>query len=83
MEKDKTSMKQLFVERAKTLRKARHLSQAQMAELLHITPRAYNDLERGKYCVSTQALVHFLLLLDDQEILEFFREARGLLEQAE
>ena len=33
-----------------SLRKARGLSHGKMAEKLHISNRAYSDLESGKYC---------------------------------
>lgn len=38
-------------------------SQEQMSERLRITPRAYGDLERGRYCFSSSALLFLLELM--------------------
>ena len=38
-------------------------SQEQMSERLRITTRAYGDLERGRYCFSSSALLFLLELM--------------------
>ena len=51
--------------------------QEEMAEQLHITSRAYGDLERGRYCFSAAPLLFLLLMLSDRELAAFlggFRE---------
>ena len=46
-------------------------------ERLHITERAYSDLERGVYCFSTVPLVSLLLMLKSDEFEEFIEPLRG------
>ena len=48
----KESLRQYFSVQAKALRKKRKLTQEEMSEQLHITVRAYGDLERGCSCCS-------------------------------
>lgn len=59
------------------LRKRRALTQERMAEQLHITSRAYGDLERGKYCFSANALLFLLLMLEESEVTSFLQSYRG------
>ena len=47
MNRYKESLRQYFSVQAKALRKKRKLTQEEMSEQLHITVRAYSDLERG------------------------------------
>lgn len=57
-------------------RKERGLTQEQMAEFLRITPRSYGDLERGRFCFSTNALIFLLLLLNEKELMDFIDKLR-------
>ena len=78
-----SNVKEYLAEYTDTLRKKRKLTQEKMAERLHITSRAYGDLERGKYCFSAIALLFLLLMLKDDEVKEFldgFREKVYVLE---
>lgn len=68
--------KEFLAEYTDTLRKLRSLTQDKMAEQLRITSRAYGDLERGKYCFSTIALLFLLLMLNDAELKTFLDEFR-------
>ena len=45
-------------------------TQEAMAEKLHISPRSYSDLERGKYGVSTVPLLFFLDLLPQEKMAQ-------------
>ena len=63
----KESLRQYFSVQAKALRKKRKLTQEEMSEQLHITVRAYGDLERGCSCCSAIALLFFLLMLEPDE----------------
>ena len=49
------------------LRRQNALTQEEMAERLHISCRAYSDLERGKYCVSAATLLFMLSMLSTAE----------------
>lgn len=78
--------KEFLAEYSDKLRKDRDLTQEEMAERLRITSRAYGDLERGKYCFSTIALLFLLLMLNDEELKDFldrFRNRVRSLEQKE
>ena len=69
-----------------SLRKKRNLSQEKMAEYLHISRRAYSDLEKGKHCFSAVSLLFLLLMLTEGErrvLLERLREIILTLEQRE
>lgn len=68
--------KEFLAEYTDTLRKLRNLTQDEMAERLRITSRAYGDLERGKYCFSTIALLFLLLMLNDDELKAFLERFR-------
>ena len=52
-------MREYLSGRMEERRKHLLLSQEAMAEALRITPRAYGDLERGKYCASAFVLLLF------------------------
>ena len=54
-----------------SLRADRKLSQERMAEQLRISCRAYGDLERGKYCFSSIALMFLLGMLKQDEMNAF------------
>lgn len=82
----KALAKEFLSEYVNTLRKVRNLTQEEMAEKLRISSRAYGDLERGKYCFSTIALLFLLLMLNDEELksfLEGFHSKVRSLEQKE
>jgi len=46
-----------FTERLKTLREARSLTQARLAELIGVNPRAYNRWERGNFVPQLETLI--------------------------
>ena len=65
------------------LRAERNLTQENMAEKLRISSRAYGDLERGKYCFSSTALLFMMNMMEDEEVgmlLYGFQEQVELLE---
>lgn len=81
----KEPLKQWFSGYVREFRKKQRLSQEKMAELLHMTPRAYGDLERGKYCFSTQTLLFLFALLTEEEVVRIvneFREITGSIERS-
>lgn len=83
MNNDKTLMKELLIRQAVIIRKERNLTKEQMSELLHITPRAYSDLEKGKYCLSTKSFLYLLLLMNAEDINCLLAEFRQISEEAE
>lgn len=58
----------------KTVRKQLGLTQAAMSEKLHISERAYGELERGRSGLSAATLLRFLILLSDEERMKFLKE---------
>ena len=86
MKSYKTLAKELLSAYADLVRSDRKLTQEEMAELLHISSRAYSDLERGKYCFSTITLLFLLLMLKEDELkalLDNFRERFRVLENSD
>lgn len=68
------------------LRMNRKLTQQELAEELRITTRAYGDLERGKYCVSSISLLFLFYLLDPDDlrvVLEDFIKKVHIIENKE
>ena len=72
----KTLLQRYLKIRLRSYRFTRELTQEQMAELLHISPRAYYDLEIGKYGFSALTLVFFLSALPAYEAAELLQEFR-------
>lgn len=86
MDAYKNLIRKCFSAYISTYRKKQALTQEQMAERLHISSRAYSDLERGKYGLSTATLLFLLLMLDEQEqksLLDQFRQELRALEHKE
>ena len=83
MDMYKALLKEWFSKYVLEYRKERKLSQEKMAELLHMTPRAYGDLERGKFCFSTQTMLFLFSLLEEAEIIEIIDEFREIVTNVE
>lgn len=82
----KALLQKQFSLQVKALRQKRNLTQEEMSERLHITSRAYSDLERGCSCCSALALLFFLLMLKSDELEAFLNRLRKqiqVLEQKE
>ena len=82
----KALLQKQFSLQVKALRQKRNLTQEEMSERLHITSRAYSDLERGCSCCSALALLFFLLMLKSDELETFLNRLRKqiqVLEQKE
>ena len=62
-------------------RKEYRFTKEKMAEQLHISPRSYYDLERGKYCPSSYVLLLLLSLLPNEDILLVIQGFRGYMEE--
>ena len=77
MKRYKTILREFLSTHVESYRKTCALTQEQMAEKLHITPRAYNNLKRGRFCFSIVPLVFFFLLLDRNELLVLQTELQG------
>ena len=77
MELYKSVIRRYLSEYVCSLREKRGLTQAEMAEQLRITERAYSDLERGVYCFSTVPLVSLPLMLMGDEFKKLIEPLRG------
>ena len=64
---------EVLSEELSSLRQQKALTQEAMAEQLHISSRAYSDLERGRYAASAPTLLFLFSMLD--------AEAQGALVQ--
>ena len=76
MKQYKMLVREFLAGYTEAFRKTQGLTQDKMAEALHITSRAYGDLERGKYCFSAIALLFLLLMLSDDELKAFLEGFR-------
>ena len=83
MKQYKPRLRGILAEYADTFRRTNHLTQEEMAERLRITSRAYGDLERGKYCFSTPALLFLLLLLNSDEVTQLLETVREVVVSSE
>ena len=72
----KLLLREQFSAQIKASRHKRNLTQEEMSERLHITSRAYSDLERGCSCCSALALLFFLLMLETDELKGFLAQMR-------
>ena len=59
------------------------LTQEAMAELLHISSRAYCAMEQGDYSFSATTFAFFLRLLPPEEVSNFLNQFGNLIEQME
>lgn len=77
----KSLTKSYLFPRFSAIRRNNRLTKEGMAEQLHISPRSYSDLERGKYCSSSSVLLLLLSLLPNNEILLVVRGFRTFVEE--
>ena len=66
-----------------SFRDEKQYTQEQMAELLHISPRAYIDQEHGVYGFSALCFVFFLLIIPEGEVLIFLNDFKALVKDME
>lgn len=59
-------------------REKMHYTQEKMAESLHISARAYNNVKRDRQSLSASTLIFLLMMLSEEEVLAFLREMRTL-----
>lgn len=64
MEKIDITMMAPIGERIKEYRQLKHLTQNEMANLLHISPKHYGEIERGKTGMSVPVLIKIAEILD-------------------
>ena len=74
MIRSKNQLKNVFVQAALRYRTEKGLTKEEMAELLGVSPRAYYDQEKGKYCCSGLTLLALFLTLSQEEILQFLED---------
>lgn len=76
-------LKKFLSERVYEKRMQLQYSQERMAEVLHISPRSYIDLEHGKYGFSILTFIFFLLLLSEEEVLQLLKDFKNLTERTD
>lgn len=76
-------VKEFLADYTSELRKEKGWTQEEMAEQLRITNRAYGDLERGKYCFSSVALLFLMSILKDHEQVKLIDEFRKKVQEIE
>lgn len=78
----KTSIKTFLCQYLRASRAQRKISQEKMAEMLHVSLRAYSAIENGVYGVSVFSFIFFLLNLPDEEVLHLLHELRDVIKLA-
>ena len=76
-------LKKFLSQRAYDYRMEQQYSQERMAEVLHIAPRSYLDLEHGKYGFSALTFIFFLLALPENEVIKLLQDFRELTERSD
>lgn len=79
----KQRMQRFLAMQLMLFRTEQNLTQEKMAEKLAISPRAYIDLEHGKYACSMITCLLFLMRLKDEAVLQLLRECRNLVDDAD
>ena len=74
-------LRMFMTEQIKGRRKALHFTQETMAEKLHISPRSYINIERGKSGCSAATLMFFLIILPEEELLQLCAEFRARVDE--
>lgn len=83
MRQYKLLLQDFLTDRLLDYRKSNHYTQEHMAELLHISPRSYIDIEHGKNGFSATSLVFFQLLLTRSEVSSLLDDFKILVERKE
>ena len=71
-----------WVGQVRGFRLEKHLTQEELAEVLYLSARSYQKLERGVHLPCATTLALFLGQLSDQEVLAFVRTFAQLVETA-
>ena len=79
MRSRQTVFKRFLNVRLRKFRYSRGYTQERMAELLHISTRAYSDMERGKYSASALTLLFFMSELNEAEALALLSDFHKLM----
>lgn len=79
MKKSAILLNDYLRESIRSYRKAHRFSQKSMAAILEISPRSYNDQERGKYGFSAISLVFFMITLPESGVIDFWKDMCMLL----
>lgn len=71
---EKVKFQELISKRMHGFRLSNNLSQEKMSELLHISERAYREVEKGNNFVSAMTLIYFIVQTDEYAIIldEFY-----------
>lgn len=77
------AFKPILRQKALVFQSSHHYTNEFMARLFRITPRAYNELKSGKYCLSSSSLIFLLFQMDNDQILDFIQELRAYIEEFE
>ncbi len=70
-----------LIQLSEKCREKMHFTQERMAESLHISARAYNNVKRDRQSLSASTLIFLLLMLSEEEVLAFLDDMRALVEQ--
>lgn len=80
MRKEKQNLQDFLRKHIYAYRTKNNLSQERMSENLKVSTRSYVDQEHGKMGFSALSLVYFIFLLEEHEIIAFFKGLKAYLE---
>ena len=70
-----------LIKLSETCREKMHYTQERMAESLHISARAYNNVKRDRQSLSASTLIFLLLMLSEDEVMSFLEDMRTLVDR--
>ena len=83
MNKQNSALQAYLIELTEQCRRELHYTQERMAEQLHITARAYNNIKQGRHALSASTFLFLLLSMPDDKATQVLHELKTLLQTAE
>lgn len=83
MNKQNRVLQAYLIEQTEQYRQELHYTQERMAEQLHITARAYNNIKQGRHALSASTFLFLLLSMPDTKAIQVLHELKALLQTAE
>lgn len=83
MNKQNSMLQTYLMELTEQHRQELHYTQERMAEQLHITARAYNNIKHGRHALSASTFLFLLLSMPDAKATQVLHELKALLQTVE
>lgn len=83
MNKQNSALQTYLINLTEQYRQELHYTQERMAEQLHITARAYNNIKQGRHALSASTFLFLLLSMPDTKATQVLHELKVLLQTAD